>query len=414
MQESSLYDCQGRKQEQGGALILAILVMLVMSIVIMGMATDSDLDVKISRNLQLKNQAFNNAETGIAFAAEVVRQSAMLQWMGENSSTTNINLSGDYRLKIIEPDSGLGSIYDEDAEIEVYYDENGNEDNIAKLKVKTLDEVGYLLESDGFEKNNAESIISALFLPFKPFSAGMIGCDQVKFNGKTYIAETDILSKGSIINTVNVTGDINEYQNFICDPLDVVNMVDDANPDPEWGMSDDKIVKDKAEILREDFSFYEFGNLKYKFGDLTIKKTFTIDQNLGEVVLYVEGDLDVDGEIVIEDNTQLTIYVKGKINITGNGKANKEGEPRDLIIYSSNSSEDTGVEIGGTSAFNGAIYAPLANIVFSGNPELTGAVRGKTVIDSGNVSFIYDPSLQDWVNSYPSGYYLSSWNSIQN
>ena len=78
------------KRENGSALIMALLVLLVMSIVVVGMATDSDLDLKISRNLQLKEQAFNNAETGIALATEVIRESVVMNHINEEDHN-NIN-----------------------------------------------------------------------------------------------------------------------------------------------------------------------------------------------------------------------------------------------------------------------------------------------------------------------------------
>jgi len=81
-----------RKGQSGSALIMALLVLLVMSIVVMGMATDSDLDLKISRNLQQKNEAFNNAETGIDVAIEMLRYSIYA-----DKDPTNLHI-GDFEL----------------------------------------------------------------------------------------------------------------------------------------------------------------------------------------------------------------------------------------------------------------------------------------------------------------------------
>jgi len=77
--------------QNGSALILALLVLLVMSIVVMGMAADTDMDLKISHNLQLKNEAFNNAETGLALATEMLRESTVVNHINENNDES-INL----------------------------------------------------------------------------------------------------------------------------------------------------------------------------------------------------------------------------------------------------------------------------------------------------------------------------------
>lgn len=72
----SKFDCQqiefARRGEQGMALVMALLILLVMSILIMGYSSDVETDIYISRNLQLKHQAFNWAETGLDVAQEIV------------------------------------------------------------------------------------------------------------------------------------------------------------------------------------------------------------------------------------------------------------------------------------------------------------------------------------------------------
>lgn len=399
------------RNQQGSALVLALLVMLVMSIVIMGMATDSDLDLKISRNLELKNQAFDNAETGIVLAAEVVRESGMLNWPDSNGddSTSSVDLSDNYRLEI---NSDLENIYNDGGEIEVYFEgEDNNEVLIAAVSVTLLDGGGFSLNSDGydFEKNNSESNIAALFLPYKPFSAGMKGCDEVSFDGNAE-AESDVVSGGPVYNDDNVIGEVYENQNVICDPLGVEEMVTKSDPDPEFE-GDNYTIKDETNLTELDFT-YEFEDT-YKFNDLKVKDTFVIDEDMEELAFFVDGDLTIDGEMIIEEGTQLVIYVEGVVDVTGNGIVKSDGGSNDLIVYSNNSSDDVGVKIGGTPEFNGAVYAPFANVELHGTPEFSGAVRGKTVKNEGTSNFYYDNVFDDWIESYPGGYFLTNWHSIR-
>ncbi|WP_028574215.1 pilus assembly PilX family protein [Desulfonatronovibrio hydrogenovorans] len=74
MYKTDFIPIQGDGQH-GAALVMALLIMLVLSIIIIGFSTDVDLDLKISRNLQLKNQAFNWAETGLEVSEELVAYS---------------------------------------------------------------------------------------------------------------------------------------------------------------------------------------------------------------------------------------------------------------------------------------------------------------------------------------------------
>ena len=60
------------QSEEGVALILAVVVLTVLSVVIMGVSRDVDLDLGITRNFRLKHDAFNWAESGIDVAEEMI------------------------------------------------------------------------------------------------------------------------------------------------------------------------------------------------------------------------------------------------------------------------------------------------------------------------------------------------------
>lgn len=412
-----------RDAQRGSALVLAMLVMLVMSIVITGMATDSDLDLQISRNLELKNDAFNNAETGVALAAEVVRQSAMLDWRGEINGVNEIdsNLSDKYQLKTNSyPD--LDNIYSEDnpdpPDIEVYFKDNNGDKLISEVWVKEFDENSdeskFKLRSIGydFEEKDAESTILVLFLPFKPFSAGMVGCDEVDFDGDAW-AESDVMSGGPVNNPDNVHEDfnVNEYQDIKCDPLEVKNMFDDIDDNYDWNVKTDQ-VDDNIEI------YTDFSEKNYKVeGDIVLNGGSNLiigqEDNDEEITMYVAGDLTIGGNsgIEIKENTQVKLYVEGEIDIQGNGIANEEKNAQNLIIYSSSNEDE--VSLKGTSDFYGAIYAPLTDVILGGTPEFNGAVRGKTVENKGTSNFYYDNVFDDWIENYPGSYYLTNWHNLQ-
>lgn len=61
-----------RRGEHGIVLVMALFVLLAMSIMIIGFSTDVEMDVYIARNLQLRNQALNWAETGVDIVEEMV------------------------------------------------------------------------------------------------------------------------------------------------------------------------------------------------------------------------------------------------------------------------------------------------------------------------------------------------------
>lgn len=60
------------RSENGVALIMAVVVLTVLSIMIMGIARDVDLDLGITRNIRLKHDAFNWSQAGIDIAEEMI------------------------------------------------------------------------------------------------------------------------------------------------------------------------------------------------------------------------------------------------------------------------------------------------------------------------------------------------------
>ena len=91
----------GKDAQQGIVLVMALLVLLVMSVVIMGFSTDVEMDILISRNLQLKHQAFNWAETGMDIAEGLVGYS--VDTRGGDKDLTPFTVAGLYRVEISNP-----------------------------------------------------------------------------------------------------------------------------------------------------------------------------------------------------------------------------------------------------------------------------------------------------------------------
>ena len=53
------------------------------------------------------------------------------------------------------------------------------------------------------------------------------------------------------------------------------------------------------------------------------------------------------------------------------------------------------IEIAGNGKFYGAIYAPVADVVYTGNDDFYGSVIAKTYQQSGTTSLHYDEALKD-------------------
>ncbi len=115
----------------------------------------------------------------------------------------------------------------------------------------------------------------------------------------------------------------------------------------------------------------------------------------GDVTLYVDGDFSIvgGGDLTMLPNSSLTIYVSGDIDISGNGIANTGMSPLDLMIYGTGTTG--GVKIAGTSAFFGAVYAPMLDIDIRGTSESYGSFVGETIGMTGGALVHFDECLGD-------------------
>lgn len=115
------------------------------------------------------------------------------------------------------------------------------------------------------------------------------------------------------------------------------------------------------------------------------------------------------GSIVVGDVScgPVKIYVRDQIDIGGNGIVNAN-KPADLQIIASVPPPNL-IDMGGSSNFNGVIYAPLSDIRLHGGPDLYGAVLGKTVDGNGGPNVHYDETLAGlFLTRAP--YRLLAWN----
>lgn len=120
----------------------------------------------------------------------------------------------------------------------------------------------------------------------------------------------------------------------------------------------------------------------------------------GDVVLVVDGDLEVKGEIRIEADSSLTVYVRGDVSVGGNGMVNLSSVPANLVLFATGA-EGSGqsIKLHGNGAMAGAVYAPFADVSLKGGGSsgtMYGSVVGNTVVITGNFDFHYDEALSDY------------------
>ena len=136
---------------------------------------------------------------------------------------------------------------------------------------------------------------------------------------------------------------------------------------------------------------------------------------VGQVVLYVTGNLSMSGQstIQIATNSSLRVYVGGaSASLGGNGVMNTQGNATNFYYYGLPG--NTSLSLSGNAAFSGAIYAPNAAFTLGGGGNNTYDFVGASVTSSvkmnGHFNFHYDENLGR--NGPRRGYTVTSWNEI--
>lgn len=121
---------------------------------------------------------------------------------------------------------------------------------------------------------------------------------------------------------------------------------------------------------------------------------------LGDVTLILTGAtgsaLDVTGNasIIVPEDSSLTVYVEGDVQIAGNGLVNDNARPVSCRIWGTGSaSSGQRLQIAGNGALKTVVFAPNATVTINGNGDVMGAIVGRSITFTGNASFHYDESL---------------------
>ncbi len=104
------------------------------------------------------------------------------------------------------------------------------------------------------------------------------------------------------------------------------------------------------------------GNYRYTSINLSGNSKLIIS---GNVVFYVTGSISNSGnsQIIMEPDSQTTVYFTGNLSITGNGVWNKTLDPSELSFLGTDTASN--VSLSGNGNFHGTVYAPSSNVSIS-------------------------------------------------
>jgi len=109
----------------------------------------------------------------------------------------------------------------------------------------------------------------------------------------------------------------------------------------------------------------------------------------GHVSLYLDGSLDHIGAawLSLANGAMLDLYVSGSVRTIGHVELGNKWDPSAFRLYIGGGQEAT-LDVG-NQLFNGAIYAPHADLVYIGNTQIRGAITAHTIHGTGNLVIGY-------------------------
>lgn len=132
----------------------------------------------------------------------------------------------------------------------------------------------------------------------------------------------------------------------------------------------------------------------------------------GTVILDARDGLrlNAQAEIRIAPGSRLVVYLgSSDTRLNGGGVINTTGYATNCVFYGKNNC--TQIEVNGSAAFIGQIYAPYSNIQLNGNSDIIGSMVGDTFDVNGSFAFHYDESLSG-PNSGSSAYRVVAWREV--
>ncbi len=161
--------------------------------------------------------------------------------------------------------------------------------------------------------------------------------------------------------------------------LDVASAVADARAN-----NDNAAAGIDTSISSIGYSVLQFGDGSYYFdGVETIGATkFVID---GTVAIFIDGNLDQIGAqwIRLMPGATLDLYVSGAVRTIGHVDLGDKLAPSAFRLYVGGTDEAS-LNVG-NQLFNGAIYAPNADLRYIGNTKVRGSLFAKSIVGKGNL-----------------------------
>lgn len=384
------------RNENGSAILIALCIMSMLTIIALSAVKTSNTDVELSYNQLHGDQAFYVAEAGSKHAFAQLNDSSI--WRAGYSMVSMG--PGTYHVTLID-----------------------------SLSIPALDDT-VLIRSEA-EVRSAASVVQLWTVPerYYPFQYAMFGdnsvlmengtcTDSYRSDSGSYAAtqvndEGDIGSNGTVTlqNTATVGGDA---QTATPDGItqdaastivgDTTTGVDSVEIDI---VSDSEYTWAKSVSLAPDSLSGSSYNYNPGTRALTIGTSGTLTLTSG-VYYFSSIKMEQDADLIIAPGASVTIYLTGDLVMENNTRINPGGLPIDCIFFSKGSL----FKLENTSEFYGGFYGPDAVFKVENNTALYGSIVAEDVILENAACFHYDRLLGGYWKGYTGDQLIVAWRQM--
>ncbi len=276
---------------------------------------------------------------------------------------------------------------------------------MAILAVESLDLNNHNIVVDSYDSRDSTKSTLGLYDPAKFQQNGDIATDGTVLEaGGAYIYGSVSTNNGTATGVQHVTGE--QRTDFYQDPIPIGA--------PTWTSINPTPSTVNGNAILTASSTKGSTSSRYLLSTITLNsRTLTLagnaDGSPSYIELHVTGDISVtgNGQIILGNGVQATIYFDQNLDIAGNGILNPKNQPSDLLLYGvqPDPGENYQASLGGNGTITAALYAPGHAVSVNGggtNGHVFGSVVGKTVNMNGVTNLHYDEALSSGglINNY--------------
>lgn len=114
----------------------------------------------------------------------------------------------------------------------------------------------------------------------------------------------------------------------------------------------------------------------------------------GRVVLFVDGDMDIDGPLsidIVDEDGELDLFVRGDLAVRASARFGSPAAPARVRTYVGGGGT---IDLSASARFGGNLYAPRALVEFGASAELYGALFARQVTFGANARVHFDTAIR--------------------